>query len=182
MTDDTRPKKLEPLAEVDQPQPTDPAAETASPTAETIDELRRERDEYYDLLLRKTAEFDNFRKRTERERVDMNQVAAVDLIEELLPLVDDLERALNAEASEDAVGAYRAGVDLIYRQLLDLLARHGVTPIGTEGMDFDPHYHQAVVHEVSADHREGQVIDEFRRGYMMRGRLLRAAMVRVAKA
>ena len=182
MTDDTRPEALEPLAEVDQPQPTGPAAETASSTAETIAELRRERDDYYDLLLRKTAEFDNFRKRTERERADMDRAAAVDLIEELLPLVDDLERALTAEAGEDTVGAYRAGVDLIHRQLFDLLARRGVTPIETEGRDFDPHYHQAVAHELSADHREGQVIDEFRRGYMMRGRLLRAAMVRVAKA
>jgi molecular chaperone GrpE len=181
MTDDSRPEALEPPADVDQPQPAEPAAPNTPATGDTADQLRRERDEYYDLLLRKTAELDNFRKRTERERADRSQAAAADLIQELLPLVDDLERALAAEASDDAARAYRAGVELIHRQLLDLLAKRGVELIDTAGQDFDPHVHQAVAHEVSADHREGQIIDELRRGYTMHGRLLRAAMVRVAK-
>ena len=175
MPDDTRPEALEPSGEVDQPQPSDPATVT-------INELKQERDDYHDLLLRKTAELDNFRKRTERERSDIHQAAAVDLIEELLPLADDLERALAADASEAGVRSYRTGVELIHRQLLDLLAKRGVTPIETEGQDFDPHYHQAVAHEVSSGHRAGQIIDELGRGYMIRGQLLRAAMVRVAKA
>ena len=181
MTDDTKPEALEPSAEVDQPQPKDSAAETASPIAESTDELQRERNDYYDRLLRKTADFENYRKRTERERVNIHQAAAFDLIQKLLPLVDDLERALAADVSEDAVGAYRAGVELIHHQLLELLAKRGVTPIECEGLDFDPHYHQAVAHEVSEEHHEGQIIAELRRGYMMGERLLRAAMVRVAK-
>ena len=181
MTDDNRPEALEPSADVDQPQPAEPAAPPAPATGDTADQLRRERDEYYDLLLRKTAELDNFRKRTERERAHLNQAAATDLIQELLPLVDDLERALAADASDDTARAYRAGVELIHRQLLDVLAKRGVAPIDTAGQDFDPHVHQAVAHEVSADNHEGQIIDELRRGYTMHGRLLRAAMVRVAK-
>ncbi len=141
-----------------------------------------QRDEYHDLLLRKTAEFDNYRKRIDRERVERTRAAAADLLEELLPLVDDLERALRVKADDTTAAAYREGVELIHRQLLELLRKRGVTPIETTGRDFDPHVHQAVAHELSAEHREGEVIDEFRRGYMLGERLLRAAMVRVAKA
>ena len=97
-------------------------------------------------------------------------------------MVDDLERALRVKADDTTAAAYREGVELIHRQLLELLRKRGVTPIETTGRDFDPHVHQAVAHELSAEHREGEVIDEFRRGYMLGERLLRAAMVRVAKA
>ena len=90
----------------------------------------RERDEFRDLLLRKTAEFDNYRKRVDRERQAADQAAAADLIVELLPLLDDLERALAVEADADAALAYRAGVELIRKQLLDLLARRGRLPAG----------------------------------------------------
>jgi molecular chaperone GrpE len=144
-------------------------------------ELQRQRDQYYDLLLRKTAEFDNFRKRTERERQALSEAAASDLIEELLPLVDDLERALKAETSADGADAYRRGVELIHQRLLDVLRKRGVRPIEALGADFDPHYHQAVAHEHAEGAREGQVIEEFSRGYMLRDRLLRPAMVKVAK-
>ena len=105
-----------------------------------------------------------------------------DLIGELLPLLDDLERALAAEADSDAAVAYRTGVELIHKQLLDLLAKRGVSPIDTAGQQFDPHLHEAVVHEESADHAAGEIIGELRRGYVMGTRLLRATMVRVAKA
>lgn len=141
-----------------------------------------QRDEYHDLLLRKTAEFDNYRKRIERERVERARASAADLLEELLPLVDDLERALVVGSDDTTAAAYRQGVELIHRQLLELLRKRGLTPIETTGCNFDPHVHQAVAHEVSAEHGEGEVIDELRRGYMLGGRLLRAAMVRVAKA
>ena len=100
----------------------------------------------------------------------------------MLPLIDDLERALAAEADAGAAQAYRTGVELIHRQLLELLARRGVTPLETAGEQFDPHQHEAVAHEESADHEPGQIIDELRRGYVMGSRLLRAAMVRVARA
>lgn len=163
----------------------------ASATAEAVAEdtaagaaagdLQRERDELRDRLLRKTAEFDNFRKRTERERLAVSEAAAADLLTELLPLVDDLERALRAEPGADGAEAYRRGVELIHRQLTDTIRKRGVRPIETAGASFDPHYHQAVAHEPSAAHRDGEIIEEFRRGYMLGDRLLRASMVKVAK-
>jgi molecular chaperone GrpE len=148
--------------------------------ADSPDELQRQRDEYYDLLLRKTAEFDNFRKRIDRERQAVSEAAAADLIAELLPLVDDMERALKADAGKD-VDAYRRGVELIHRRLLETLKKRGVRPIDALGTDFDPHQHQAVSYEPAEGRREGEVIEEFGRGYMLGDRLLRPSMVKVAK-
>ena len=174
MTDDA---KLAPPDESGREAPTPPA--DASDT--TVDPAA-ERDEYRDLLLRKTAAFDNYRKRTDRERAEQVQAAAADLIKDVLPLVDDFERALAGPTEGDQAAAYHTGVELIYRQLLELLRKRGVTPIETAGVQFDPHFHQAVFHEVSDAHAEGEIIDELRRGYMLGTRLLRPAMVRVAKA
>jgi len=162
------------------------ASETAGATAaatetsdDSLEEARKQRDDYYDRLLRKTAEFDNYRKRTDRERQQLSEAAAADLLQELLPLVDDMERALRAE-SDDA-DAIRKGIELIHKQLLEILRKRGVRPIEALGADFDPHYHMAVAHEPGNDRREGEVIEEFRRGYMLGDRLLRPAMVKVAK-
>jgi molecular chaperone GrpE len=143
--------------------------------------LRRERDEYYDRLLRKTAEFDNYRKRIERERREQADQATVDLLEQLLLVVDDFDLALTSDQSE-SVAAYRKGVELIHTKLHDLLRRNGVKPIVALGADFDPNLHQAVIHESSPEHRDGEVIGEMRRGYTIGDRLLRPAMVKVAKA
>ena len=151
------------------------------PQATSQDELRRERDRYYDLLLRKSAEFDNYRKRTERERLNLAEAAAADLIQELLPLLDDLERALKADTGGEGAEPYRRGVELIHRQLMDALRKRGVRPIETLGLDFDPYYHQAVAHDPAEGRREGEIIEEFRRGYMLGDRLLRPSMVKVAK-
>ena len=148
--------------------------------AESPEELQRQRDEYYDLLLRKTAEFDNFRKRIDRERQAVSEAAAADLIAELLPLVDDMERALKADGGKD-VEAYRRGVELIHKRLLETLKKRGVRPIDALGADFDPHQHQAVSYEPAEGRREGEVIEEFGRGYMLGDRLLRPSMVKVAK-
>ena len=162
------------------------ASETASAAAaadapdESPEQVRRERDDYYDRLLRKTAEFDNYRKRTERERLQLSEAAAADLLTELLPLVDDMERALKAESAADD-DAVRKGVELIHRQLLDILRKRGVKPIDALGADFDPHFHNAVAHEPAEGRREGEIVEEFRRGYLLGDRLLRPAMVKVAK-
>lgn len=153
----------------------------AATQAADPDELQKQRDEYYDLLLRKTAEFDNYRKRVERERQSASESAAASLIKELLPLVDDLERALKAEAGDEGAAAYRRGVELIHRRLLETLRQRGVKPIEALGEDFDPHYHQAVSYEPEEGRREGEVIEEFSRGYVLGDRLLRPAMVKVAK-
>ena len=166
-------------------EPRDPAASTEASTAapDDVDTVRRERDDYRDRLLRTTAEFDNYRKRVERERRELSEYAASELLKDVLPLVDDLERALAATPSADAAAAltgYRAGVELIHRQLMDLLRRRGVTAVEALGLDFDPHVHQAVTQEPSSTHREGEVIEELRRGYKIGERLLRPAMVKVA--
>ena len=157
----------------------DAAVSEAPPDA--IAELRREKDELQDRLLRTAAEFDNYRKRIDRERRDQADSAKADAIEELLPIIDNLERALQAPVGTDGEG-YRKGVELVHQQMMELLRRRGVKPIQSVGADFDPRVHEAVVHEASADHREGEVMEELRRGYMLGERLLRPAMVKVAKA
>ena len=154
--------------------------ETPGQEVDNVAELQRQRDEYYDRLLRKTAEFDNYRKRIERERQAQAESAAADVLKELLPLVDDLERALKAE-SADGTDAYRRGVELILKRLEDTLLRRGVRPIEALGLDFDPNYHQAVAYEPAENRRDGEVIEEFGRGYMLGDRLLRPSMVKVAK-
>jgi molecular chaperone GrpE len=166
------------------PDPTTASAEVSPATAPGPDEasqLREERDRYYDLLLRKTAEFDNYRKRTERERREQAERATAELLLEVLPIVDDLERALAAEAAAGPVEQYRKGVELIHRRTLDLLRSRSVQPIEALGADFDPNLHQAVIAEPSEGRREGEVIEEFRRGYRIGDRLLRPAMVKVAR-
>jgi molecular chaperone GrpE len=144
-------------------------------------DLLKERDDLKDQLLRRSAEFDNFRKRIDRERQALAEAAAADLIEELLPLVDNLERALKVEAGSEGAETYRRGVDLIHQQLLELLRKRGVRPIEVNGAQFDPHYHQAVSHEPAPGRRDGEIIEEFQRGYMLGDRLLRPSMVKVAK-
>jgi molecular chaperone GrpE len=156
-------------------------AEGGDQGPDRIADLERQRDEYKDLLLRKTAEFDNFRKRTDRERLAQSDAAAADLLTDLLPLVDDLERALQADPGGEGAEAYRRGVELIHKQLSDLLRKRGVKPVDSLGTDFDPYYHQAVAHEPAAGRREGEIIEEYRRGYMLGDRLLRPSMVKVAK-
>ena len=165
-------------------EPTAPAADPPEATA-PADELARaveEREQLRDRLLRTAAEFDNYRKRVERERREMADRASEGVLLELLPVVDDLERALSAETSAEGADAYRRGVELIHKQLTDLLARRGVKPIEALGADFDPHLHQAVASEPAEGHRDGEVIAELRRGYLLNDRLLRPAMVKVAQA
>jgi molecular chaperone GrpE len=148
----------------------------------TEDTVRRERDDFYDRLLRMTAEFDNYRKRTERERRERAEAAGLDVIRDLLPVLDDLERALAAPVDPAANTSVRAGVELIHRQLLDLLRRRGVEPLDVVGQSFDPEWHEAVAHDAAQGRPDGEITAEVRRGYRVGQRLLRPAMVRVAKA
>ena len=163
------------------PAATEPSDAEISELARDLASLKAERDEIYDRLLRKTAEFDNYRKRIDRERREQADQAVVDLLQLLLQVVDDFDLALKVEAGEEAA-AYRKGVELIHAKLHDVLRKQGVRPIEALGADFDPNVHQAVLHESSPEHREGEVIGELRRGYMLGDRLLRPAMVKVAKA
>ena len=163
------------------PAASEPPDQESALSAGQIADLHRDRDDYRDRWVRKTAEFDNYRKRVGRERREYADQAIVDLLQQLLLIVDDFDLALRVDAGE-AGGAYRKGVELIHAKLNDLMRKHRVMPIQALGADFDPNLHQAIIHEVSPEHREGEVIGELRRGYTMGDRLLRAAMVKVAKA
>jgi molecular chaperone GrpE len=174
----------EPLEEQQDPQDSQATPATSlDEAAETVDveALKAERNSLQDRLLRTAAEFDNYRKRIDRERREQSESAAASLLVEILPVVDNLERALLAPSGPEAAG-YRAGVELILRQLGDTLRKRGVTPIEALGTDFDPRVHQAVSQESSDTHRDGEVMQEMQRGYMLGDRLLRPAMVKVAKS
>jgi molecular chaperone GrpE len=167
-----------PTAPAEHPDQDAAGASDDTPTREQV--LEQERDQYLDLLLRKSAEFENYRRRVDRERREQADRTVTDLLLEMLPIVDDLERALKAEGGQ--AEAYRKGVELIYRQMLELLKRRGVTPFEAEGEDFDPNRHQAVISEQAPDRRDGEVLEQFARGYLIGERLLRPAMVKVARA
>ena len=155
----------------------DPQQQQDETQPDPLEEIRRERDALQDRLLRTAAEFDNYRKRMDRERRDLAEYTAGEAIKDLLPIIDNLERALQASALDDPL---RKGVELIHKQMLEILRRRGVTPIEALGADFDPNVHEAVTQEESAQHREGEVMEELQRGYKVGDRLLRPAMVKVA--
>ena len=163
--------------------PQDATAETPDTPQESgpAETLLKERDDLYDRLLRKTAEFDNFRKRVERDRKDTIEWAAADVIGDLLSIVDDFDRALEAPAPQEAQ-SFKAGLELIQRQLAELLKKRGVSTVEALGADFDPHLHQAVAYEEVPGAREGEVVGVMAKGYKLGDRLLRPAMVKVAKA
>jgi molecular chaperone GrpE len=156
-----------------QPPERDPLA---AMTAER-DQLAAERADMQDRLLRSRAEFDNARRRAERERSDYLQFAAMDLVRDILPIVDDFERALKVETADRN---YAKGVELIYQRMSESLKKLGLEPIDTEGRTFDPNVHQAVERVPTEEAEDQTILGEFQRGYNFKGKLLRPAMVRVA--
>jgi molecular chaperone GrpE len=145
---------------------------------EQVEALRRERDELRDQLLRKRAEFENYRKRVDRERQQAGAEAVADLLKALIPTLDNLDRALDSTGADQTL---RQGVELTRRELLALLERQGVKIEDPLGQRFDPERHQALSHEVVRGKPEGTVVEVFRKGYSYRDRLLRPALVKVAK-
>ena len=156
----------------------DQVSETPAGVSETS-ELERERDEYLDALQRLKAEFDNFRKRTAREHEAMSVRATEGLVKELLPVLDDLERALEA-AEQHEEAKLEEGVRLVHRELVEALSREGLVEIGTHGR-FDPHVHEALLSQPS-DVEEGSVLDVLQKGYKLGDRVVRPARVVVAAA
>ncbi|HZT36453.1 MAG TPA: nucleotide exchange factor GrpE [Bryobacteraceae bacterium] len=154
----------------------DPAAQLASITAER-DQLAAERAELHDRYLRRQAEFENFRRRVERESAEFKQYAASEAIQAMLPIIDDFERALKQESSDKE---YQRGIELIYQRMMDALRKLGLEPISAAGQSFDPYIHQAVERVETEDADDHTVVEEFQRGYNFKGRLLRPAMVKVA--
>jgi molecular chaperone GrpE len=140
-----------------------------------LEETRRERDEYLDALRRLKAEFENSRKRQERERSRLLETASERLVVELLPVLDNLDRALEAE------GDIREGVRATREQLADALSKEGLLPVASDGQPFDPNVHEAVMGQPSDEHEEGTILQTFQRGYLLNGKPIRAAKVVVAR-
>jgi molecular chaperone GrpE len=153
------------------------SAEPASRDSE-LQKLKAERDNLYDRLARLQAEFDNARKRAAREQQDFREYAVADAIKPLLPVLDSFERALQAAPEKSE---FRGGVELIYKQLQDALAKLGVQPVPAKGQQFDPHIHEAIEMVDTNQARDHEVLEELQRGYKLKDRLLRPAMVKVAR-
>ncbi len=136
-------------------------------------------EELNDKVMRQMAEFDNFRKRTEKEKDQMFEVGAKSIIEKILPIIDNFERALEMAGSneEEKQDPFMDGMEMVYRQLMDELEKAGVTPIEALGKDFDPEYHNAVMQEEGEEGQSGKVIKELQKGYMYRDSVVRHSMV-----
>jgi molecular chaperone GrpE len=171
----------EPTSEISEPDQAVASASEPAPTVsvEQFEALQKEKRDLYDRLLRKQAEFDNFRKRTEKEKIESYDFAVANFILGLLPALDGLERGLSVTEGE-TVESYKKGIELILKQLRDQLASAGVQPIRVTGKMFDPNFHQAVMREESAVLPENEIIEEMQRGYTFKDRLLRPSMVKVA--
>jgi molecular chaperone GrpE len=154
------------------------AAESAKADAE-LGKLASDLNELRQTLLRRQADFENYRKRIEKERAEDSRRATARVIEGFIPVIDGFEQAL-AVHRDAAYEQYRKGFELIYKQLLDNITRLGAERIDPVGKPFDPHLHQAMDRTVTAEHEDGTVLQVFQPGYMFHGRVLRPAMVRVA--
>ena len=151
----------------------------AAALAERLARLQAEKDELMQTLVRRQADFENYRKRVERERQEDRRHGIGHLIEDLLPVLDAFERALKAHDNPE-YEEYRKGLELIYRQLWEKLARHGLERIAAAGKPFDPFYHQAIERVASGDHPEGTILEVLQDGFLFHGRVVRPSMVRVS--
>jgi molecular chaperone GrpE len=159
------------------------ADDAAPESAEArIDQLRRELDDKQDRLLRALAEADNIRRRAQRDRDDYVKYATETLIRELVPVLDNMDRALDSARTTTGAGSVVTGVELIQRELLRVLERAGVTRYSAVGQPFDPTRHEAIARVVSTDAAPNTVVNETAPGYLLHGRVLRPAMVAVAAA
>jgi molecular chaperone GrpE len=141
------------------------------------DQLAKEKGEIHELLLRRQAEFDNFRRRVDREKAEVFEYASMDAVKAMLPILDDFERALKVETADKD---YARGMELIYQRFFDVLRKLGLERISTKDALFDPHLHHAVEMVETNEYPDNTILDEYQRGYFFKGRLLRPAMVKVA--
>jgi molecular chaperone GrpE len=174
-----------PRGEASSPSEAPPEAEEAGLDVRAddpeLERLRKEAAEMREIAQRKQAEFENYRKRMERERLELSRYAGADVVKEILPVLDNLERALRAAAgaSDQQI---REGVAIIHRQLQEILTRLGLSEVESQGKLFDPHIHEAVSQIETEAHPDGTVLDVFQKGYLFKDRMLRPAMVSVARA
>ena len=145
-----------------------------------IAELEGQIEEYRNRLLRSQADFDNFRRRTQREKEELAKYASMELITRLLPVLDNFERAIGAARSSGDFESLAKGVEMIHRQMLQVLEQEGLKPMETVGQPFNPEFHEAVMRVESDEHEEGTVVEELQRGYILKDRVIRPAMVKVS--
>lgn len=146
-------------------------------------QLKEEQERYeqlYERFLRLSAEYDNYRKRTMKEKEDAAKYAASSLLEKLLPVIDNFERALASAQQTNNVETLVQGLEMIHRQMMDALREEGAYPIEAIGKPFDPYYHQAVMQEPSDQYESGIVLEEFQKGYMLKDKVIRPSMVKVS--
>ena len=157
----------------DEQQAADPLAEAQA----QIEELKATIAQKDDEILRRRAEFENYRRRTSQEKADIGNVVTQDIIKDMLPIIDNFSRAMAAETTD--MEAFQKGVEMIYTQLTEILKKDGLEPIEAEGKKFDPEYHQAVMRVANPDLEDDTVAQELQKGYMVRGKVIRPSMVQV---
>ena len=173
--------------EVTEAEQSEETEEAAEPTKEKSKLFKKKKDpkdekieELSDKLLRQMAEFDNFRKRTEKEKSAMYEIGAKDIIEKLLPVVDNFERGFSTVTEEDKEDAFVTGMEMVYKQLMTMLETVGVKPIEAVGQEFNPDLHNAVMHVEDETVGDNIIVEEFQKGYTYRDSVVRYSMVKVA--
>jgi molecular chaperone GrpE len=154
-------------------------AEKALPTDE-LDQMREQAEEHYQRYLRTQADFDNFRRRSRTEKEEFAKYASMKLIEQLLPIVDNMDRALSSSRDTKDFGALVKGVEMTFRQLEQVLEQEGLKKMDVVGQPFNPEFHQAIMQVDSDEHEEGTVVEEMQKGYILKDKVLRPAMVKVS--
>ena len=179
----SEPKAVEGLDEKTPDKAQKKAREKKSSLKERLEAAEAKAEENYERLLRMSAEFENYKKRSEREMDGFRKFANESLIKEILPIIDNLERALatQCDKNDDAFRSFREGVEMTLKGLLDSLEKFGAVPLEALGEPFDPNFHQAVSQEESDQHPDNTVSQELQKGYMLGDRLLRPSMVVVSK-
>lgn len=193
VTEETPEEEVEATAETEETAEVEEAAEeeTAEEAAEEEKPKKKRRDrkadkqaeqirELQDKYQRQIAEFDNFRKRTEKEKSQMYAMGAKDVLEKMLEVLDNFERGLEAVDEDQADDAFVQGMQMVYKQMLETLDKLGVKPIEAVGQPFDPDYHNAVMHEENEDAGENEITEEFQKGYLYHDDVIRHSMVKVA--
>jgi molecular chaperone GrpE len=161
-------------------QETEAASAEQDPVQRELEELRKQADENYQRFLRTQADFDNFRRRARQEKEDFVKYASLKLIEQLLPVIDNFERALSSSKENKDFDALVKGLDMTFRQLDQVLVQEGLRPIESVGQPFNPEIHQAIMQVESEEHEEGIVVEELQKGYMLKDKVIRPAMVKVS--
>lgn len=157
-----------------------PSAEPINESNAAFAELQRQADDNHSRYLRAQADFDNFRRRTLKEKEELTQYASLKLITQLLPVLDNFQRALQTGGEVAESGSFAKGVDMIYRQLFQVLETEGLKPMDAVGQPFDPELHQAIMQVESDEHEEGVVVETIQTGYLLKDKVIRPAMVKVS--